>query len=368
MKAYLLSIAFILCAFVAPLNSQSIVNQWGTGGAFAGGLDYDSATDTVWVADSNTDTIYQFKRDGTPITSWAAPDALAIGIAVDPITGNVWIADESETVYEMTPDGATVLDSWSVNPPIVDLSGLALDHITGNIITVQDSGTRQIGVFDQDGNLVDLIDLSASGSSDPDGIGFNSVTGTYFLGDDTGDKVVEVDGNGNALNTWSTSGLGISPEGMGVDFANEMVFISGGFDNTVYEVDGMIDMALTPHFLLVPEGGGAVKFALDAGSGNANRNYLIVGGTSGTSPGTILPGGMVLPVTWDWFSDLEMALLGSGIFDNFLGALDADGKAGAKLNVPPLPAGTAGVLMHYAYCCNNPFDFVSNPVPILIIP
>jgi hypothetical protein len=368
MKTFPVILAFVLCAFVAPLSAQTIVNQWNTGGAFAGGLDYDTATDTVWVADSNTDTIYQFQRDGTPITSWAAPDVTAIGVAVDPVTGNVWIADESETVFEMTPDGSTVLRNWSVNPPIIDLSGLALDHITGNIITVQDSGTRQIGVFDQDGNLVDLIDLSASGSSDPDGIGYNSVTGTYFLGDDTGDKVVEVDGNGNAINTWSTAGLGISPEGMGVDFTNQMIFIADGFGNTVFEVDGMLDMPLTANTLLVPEGGGSSKFLLDAGTANANRTYLIVGGTSGTSPGTVLPGGMRLPVTWDWFSDLEMTLLGTTIFDNFLGALDADGKAEAKLNVPSLPGGTAPVLIHFAYCCNNPFDYVSNPVPILIIP
>ncbi|MHC4945137.1 MAG: hypothetical protein ACYTG7_19135 [Planctomycetota bacterium] len=356
MKAYPLIFALILFAFVASSNSQSIVNQWPTGGAFAGGLDYDAATDTVWVADSNTDTIYQFQRDGTPITSWAAPDLLAIGIAVDPITTMVW------------PDGTTLLRSWSVNPPISDLSGLALDPLTGNLIAVQDSGTRQIGVFDQDGGLVDLIDLGASGSSDPDGIGYNPVIGTYFLGDDTGDAIYEVDGSGAALNYYYLGGLGISPEGVGVDHAAQTVFISGGFDNTVYEVDGMVNMSLTLDTLLVPEGGGTVKFALDAGRGNANRNYLMVGGVSGTDPGTLLPGALaMLPVNWDDVSRFVVNNVNSVLFTDFLGVLDADGKAGAQLNVPPLP-GFAGVLMHYAYCCNQPYNFVSNPAPVLLIP
>jgi hypothetical protein len=116
------------------------------------------------------------------------------------------------------------------------------------------------------------------------------------------------------------------------------------------------------------ETGGTVDFFLAAGAANSSRNYLIVGGTSGTNPGFLLPGGMVtLPVNWDWFSDLEMTLLNSFIFFNFLGTLDTQGKASAQLYVPPMPTGTAGLKMYYAYCCNNPFDFVSNPVTIEVV-
>jgi parallel beta-helix repeat protein len=121
---------------------------------------------------------------------------------------------------------------------------------------------------------------------------------------------------------------------------------------------------------IIPETvGGSANFTLTAGVENANRNYLIVGGVSGTEPGTQLPGGFAtLPVNWDWFSDLEMLLLGTPIFLDFMGTLDAQGQGGAQLNVPPLPSGSAGLIMHYAYCCNNPLDFVSNPVAIEIVP
>jgi len=117
----------------------------------------------------------------------------------------------------------------------------------------------------------------------------------------------------------------------------------------------------------VPDDATFETQVLNATDLHAHRNYLIVGGTSGTEPGTALPGGLAtLPVNWDWFSDLEMSLLNTYTFLHFMGALDAQGSGTAQLNVPPLPSGVAGVKMHYAYCCNNPFDYVSNPVMVEI--
>lgn len=114
--------------------------------------------------------------------------------------------------------------------------------------------------------------------------------------------------------------------------------------------------------------GGVVNFMLTAGEVNANRNYLLLGSTSGTEPGILLPGGSTtLPVNWDWFSSFELALLNTVFFNNFLGTLDAKGMANAQLYLPPLPSGSAGLAMYYAYCCDKPFDFASNPVVIEVV-
>jgi len=116
----------------------------------------------------------------------------------------------------------------------------------------------------------------------------------------------------------------------------------------------------------VPETGGIINFSLKADKGNCD--YLIVGGVSGTAPGTPLPGNHAnLRVNWDWFSDLEMTLLDSRIFKNFFGHLDALGHGGAQLNVPPMPSGSTGIDFYYAYCCIDPFDFVSNPVIVTVV-
>jgi hypothetical protein len=121
----------------------------------------------------------------------------------------------------------------------------------------------------------------------------------------------------------------------------------------------------------LPQGtGGIVRFHISAGDQSKFRNYLILGGTSGTDPGTLLPGGLAtIPINWDWFTDLELSLLGhSPIFTDFLGKLGNAGHDAARLIVPALPPVALGVVMHFAYCCNDPFDHVSNAVEIEIVP
>jgi len=53
----------------------------------------------------------------------------------------------------------------------------------------------------------------------------------------------------------------------------------------------------------------------------------------------------------------------------FMDQLDASGRGAAMLNtMGSIPSGAAGNRMHFAYALNDPFDFVSNPVEIGIIP
>ncbi|MHC4941527.1 MAG: right-handed parallel beta-helix repeat-containing protein [Planctomycetota bacterium] len=121
-------------------------------------------------------------------------------------------------------------------------------------------------------------------------------------------------------------------------------------------------------FTVSEAAGGTVNLALDARVTNASRDYLVLGSVSGRTPGYVLPGGyFTLPITWDWFTDLELTLLNTVFFQNVLGTLGADGKAASVFYFPGYP-GTAGMVICFAYCCNNPFDFTSNPVEILVVP
>ncbi|MBU0756180.1 MAG: hypothetical protein KJ645_13640, partial [Planctomycetes bacterium] len=114
--------------------------------------------------------------------------------------------------------------------------------------------------------------------------------------------------------------------------------------------------------------GGVVQFSLNPGVDHANRNYLILGTTSGTSPEYPLPGGLVsLPLNWDAFTEAMLLLLNTQVFDGFLGTLDENGEAAARIDVPPFDAVFVGLIMHYAFCLNNPFDFVSNTVELEIV-
>lgn len=119
----------------------------------------------------------------------------------------------------------------------------------------------------------------------------------------------------------------------------------------------------------LPLTGGQVDFPLDAGKDNGNRSYLVVGGVTGMIPGMMLPGGQVtLPINWDIFSDIVMGLVNSPMFSNFMGKLAADGTAAAQMIVPSMPSSAAGLVIYFAYCLNSPFNYVSNPVAIEVVP
>lgn len=114
--------------------------------------------------------------------------------------------------------------------------------------------------------------------------------------------------------------------------------------------------------------GGTVIFTLDAGAANASRNYFLLGSVTGTS-GIALPGGLAtLPLSWDVFTNLVITLVNTSVFTDFLGTLDAQGIATASLNATgPLPPGSVGLVMYYAYALDKPFDFASNFVTVTVV-
>jgi len=114
--------------------------------------------------------------------------------------------------------------------------------------------------------------------------------------------------------------------------------------------------------------GGKIEFTLTGRLNNSGRNYIIVGGITGTIPGIPLPGGLeTLRLNWDAVTDFILAWINTPVFWNFSGTLDASGTAFAQLNAPPVP-GLVGTTMYYAFALNNPWDFVSNPVAVEIVP
>ncbi|MFH0947357.1 MAG: hypothetical protein V2A76_19395 [Planctomycetota bacterium] len=116
--------------------------------------------------------------------------------------------------------------------------------------------------------------------------------------------------------------------------------------------------------------GGAATFALDAGSANAGREYVVSGSLSVTSPGFPLPGGLAtLPLNFDVFFQFVLANLNTPICADFLGTLDASGRATATFDtLGPLPPVAVGVDVYFAYALRRPYEFVSNPVIVTIIP
>jgi hypothetical protein len=142
--------------------------------------------------------------------------------------------------------------------------------------------------------------------------------------------------------------------------------VMGTVDMGAYEFSGA--HMLGCDVFAISETGGTVSFLLDAGRAAAGRYYFLLGSTSGSVPGTALPGGgMVVPLNADSFSRIVYDNVNSAVFDGFRGVLDNAGAAAATLNLPPVP-GAAGTTLHFAYALLWPIDTVSNPVTIVVTP
>jgi len=98
--------------------------------------------------------------------------------------------------------------------------------------------------------------------------------------------------------------------------------------------------------------------------------YLIAWTGSGTTPGTVLGPGLLLPLNVDGLTQIGLDNLNGPIFGSFLGLLDAQGVGQATFALPPsaaLPTGTthfAGVLLG----STTLFTAVSNPIQLTLLP
>ncbi len=158
--------------------------------------------------------------------------------------------------------------------------------------------------------------------------------------------LIECDSNGNQVWDWQ------SPNG-------EMIFKVRRYQKWLWPGDATLSVAT----------GGSVTLDLAVGNDKANRPYRIAGTLSGTSPGTNLGNGLTAPLNWDSFSDWTIRNANSPFLNNFSGTLDGNGFGTAVLDtLGPVSSSYSGLTAHFAFVLLNPLDFVSNAIPVLLLP
>jgi len=161
----------------------------------------------------------------------------------------------------------------------------------------------------------------------------------------------------------------------GFPYGSDVTYISPGgvvalaFSNQVLilrTAGPAVPLAVDVSTISVATGGAAI-LSMDATNANASRKYLLLAGASGNSPGIPLKG-VTLPVNWDVFTDIEMLLLNTPIFDNFMATLDIAGQGTATFDtLGSLSTNLIGLKMTFAFAL-KPFDYVSNYVEIEFTP
>jgi len=105
--------------------------------------------------------------------------------------------------------------------------------------------------------------------------------------------------------------------------------------------------------------GGTTYLDIDATAANAGNIFFMVGTTSGTTPGTTLAGGGVLPINIDAYTLAILASPGVPPLTNNFGVLGTNGRTTARFTIPPgvLDPSFVGKTVHHAYVV---LDLVGN--------
>lgn len=317
-------LALAACSLCALGTAQTtgvptVTGSFVTGSMFSGGVAFDPVTDETWIIDANAQVISRFDPAGTPNMAYLAPPpagqvvARPVGGALDALTGNLFVIDESEDVLELDAVG-NVVNAWSAAPAITDGSGLAIDPVN-RVLFISDDTANILQRFTLDGIPIGpAIDVGTrAGSIDGDGLTCNWLTRSLWIGNDTGDRLLEVDANGNLLQTISltnipdaTTGgtITISPEGLTIDTARGELIVSSSDGGIVYRIAGAIPApigAVTPFGTGCPDSGGRIPQLGMNGLIQENSSYdfimqASIDGTSNAAAYFIIG---VVPVTVD---------------------------------------------------------------------
>lgn len=153
--------------------------------------------DHLLVADGLGD-FQRITKDGVALADpfrsemgWADTEGLAI--ASDGTV--IMVEDDPERMTWLSPDGAILrqISTMSLNPPLTEAQGIAIDPRTGHLLIVDDmEGTNSLYEFDAEGELLGTTSLLPYGQ-DPEGVAIRPGSGQVFIAFDSGASIASFD-------------------------------------------------------------------------------------------------------------------------------------------------------------------------------
>lgn len=292
------------------------------------GLTYVSTSNTLVVSDSEVEetvngithfqgaNIWEITMDASVIVtgnvSYVPPTVLPFanepnGIAFNPLIGHYYITDDGTNfIYDLGPglDGQMWTEDDDLNGFSIgstDPEGITFDSVN-NVVYVADGVNAEIYKFSLDGTLLDQFDVLQYGIVDPNSVEFNPISHTLFIaGNGPSDRIIEVTLNGDLLRPIDLSAIPlISPDGLAYAPASDgsgayrFYIADRGIDNDINPniIDGKIYEVTTPPPLTV----GNQPIIIDAGL----DQFITLPTNMASLDGTVPDDGIPVPVTTIW--------------------------------------------------------------------
>jgi YVTN family beta-propeller protein len=252
-------------------------------GTHPSGVAVDPATDTVYVTDTTSNKVSVIDGSTDTVTSTISVSAQPSGVAVDPATDTVYVANFTANNFSVI-DGSTNAVTSTVSVGSSGPTGVAVDPATDTVyITNYNSDT--VSVIDGSTNAETA---TISGESLPNGVAVDPTTDTVYVANNLGHKVSVIDGSTNAVT--ATISVGTVPVGVAVDPATDTVYVTNRTADSVSVIDGSTDAVTATISVGTYPSGVAVDPTTDtvyvANGGSTIVSYIADGGTapSGTAP------------------------------------------------------------------------------------
>lgn len=346
-------------AAAQPTIPTNVVRTIPHNSSQGAGLAFDTATETVWIASIQSQTIEN--RDpytGAQIKTITAPNFLVRGLTHDGT--DLWIAHRqmppTPSLYRVSTQDGTVLQSM-VSPFTGGASlGLGFD---GTRLLVSEEGRDRFHRIDRGtGMIIATTPVPATPFNNPRDLAWDTRTSTVWSANQS-NLVRQHDPLTGALKAEFTSPTTLSGGTQGIGWDGHFLWIVGDYNpGRVFQVD------VTPPFLnlvgaLSP--GQMIQFRMTQATGRGERFFVVAWSGSGTNGFQV--GNVTIPLTFDTFTNAGLALI-----PFFSAPLDAGGNGTTPaFRWPAVPVGVpfhvCGVTLDNQGVARvtEPFKYVARP-------